>query len=239
MTPPLFTVCIDDTDRPGARGTERLALGIVGLLAPRFPCHAITSHPHLRDGLLSVDPQGNRSCCMRFVDVPDADTDDLVHQIRCLVLEDLVAGSNPGLCAGRTISPAVQAFAQRSRSERLTESDAHALAADSGLLLEGLSGSGCGVIGALAGAGMAAAGGPGTFLQLGDTPLELRGLLSPRKLARIGIEHFVDAASGVPVPVRPLWADQPLRPAMLRGRPVVYVESTASGSLAFVRKDDD
>jgi hypothetical protein len=174
---------------------------------------------------------------MRFLDGPDLDDDDLIHQIRCLVLEDLVAGSNPGLCAGRHISKAVQAFAQRSRSERLDVAEAHALAADSGLRLEGLAGTGAGIIGALAGAGMAAAGGPGTFLRLGDTPLELRGLLSPRKLARLGIEHFVDAASGVPVPVRPLWADQPLRPAMLRGRPVVYVESTTSGSLAFVRKD--
>lgn len=236
--PPLYTVCIDDTDRPGARSTARLAQSILELLAPRYRCWSLTIHPHLREDRPRGDSGGNHSACMRFEDTEKLDVDDLIHQIRCLVLEDLVEGSNPGLCAGRRFSPEVRAFAARSRTERLEAEEAEDLARASGLHLEGLAGTGRGIIGALAGAGMAAAGGPGTFLQLGSTPMRLRGLISPRKLTKLGIEHFVDAHSGVPVPVRPLWSDRHLRPVMRAGRPVVLVESTPSGSLAFVGGED-
>ncbi len=234
--PPLVTICIDDTDRPGSRSTARLALSILELLAPRYRCHTLTTHPHLPSPGLSWDSEGNSSACMRLVDQPGLDLDGLVHEIRCLLLEDLMAGSNPGLCAGRQISPAVQAFAERSRSEHLELEEAHELATASGLLLEGLAGTGRGVIGALAGAGMAAAGGPGTYLQLGGGPLDINGLISPRKLSKLGIEHLVDAHSGELLPLRPLWVERALYPSMLDHRPVVYVQTTDSGSMAFVHQ---
>ncbi len=233
----LVLVCIDDTDGPGFRSTARLALSILELLAPRYRCHSLTTHPHFLGGAPSWKERGNHSACMRFVDEPGLDLGELVHEIRCLILEDLVPGSNPGLCAGRHFDPEVLAFAQRSRSERLGLDEARALATESELTLEGLAGSGLGMIGALAGAGMAAAGGPGTYLQIGPTPIDLGGLLPPRKLRALGIERFVDVHTGQDVPMRPLWVARKLHPSMVYGMPTVMVETTESGSLAFVRRD--
>ena len=199
--PALVTVCIDDTDGPDSRGTAKLALSIIAVLQPRLRCFSLTTHPHLRGDNELFDLDRNHSSCLRFHGEPGLDLGELVHEIRCLVLEDLVQGSNPGICVGRQIPDEVQAFAERSRNERLESNEAHALALAHGLHLEALAGDGSGVIGALAGAGTAAAGGPGTYLQLGEAPLDLRGLISPRKLVAIGIEHLVDVNSGVPIPL--------------------------------------
>ncbi len=235
--PPLVTVCIDDTDRPGDRSTARLALGILEVLGGRYRCHSLTIHPHLSAPGLTWEEKGNHSACMRFVDEPGLNLDDLVHEVHCLVLEDWREGSHPGLCAGREIPVEVQEFAQRSRLQKLTIQQAQTVAARCGLVLEGLGGTGRGVIGALAGAGMAAAGGPGTYLQLGPKPSELSGLISPRKLGRLGVERFLDATTGQDVEVRPLWVYRKLHPAMVEGEPVVYVQTTDSGALAFVELD--
>lgn len=237
-TPPLVTVCIDDTDRPGSRSTARLARSIIELLAPRYRCHSLTTHAHLPAIGQSQDQGGNRSACMRFEDRPELVLDELVHEVRCLVLEDLLEGSHPGLCAGRRIPDSVQDFGRRSSSEPLSPEEAHRLAGASGLTLEGLAGTGRGVVGALAGAGLAAAGGPGTYLWLVGRPLDLNGLVSPRKLAQLGIEHLLDARTGQPLPLRPLWVDRELHPAMVDARPVVYVQTTESGSLAFVHQGE-
>jgi hypothetical protein len=234
---PLVVVCIDDTDRPGTRSTARLALSILELLAPRYRCHSLTTHPHLLASAPSWKERGNHSACMRFLDEPGLDLPDLVHEIRCLILEDQVEGSNPGLCAGRRFAPPVLDFAHRSRSERLELDEARALASASDLILEGLAGDGRGMIGALAGAGMAAAGGPGSYLQIGDAPIDLGGLLAPRKLRALGIDRFVDVHSGQDVPMRPLWVERKLHPSMVYGQPTVMVETTESGSLAFVHRD--
>jgi hypothetical protein len=227
------TVCIDDTDRPRARGTDKLALSILDTLDPRYRCRSLTLHPH--GGLLPGTT--SRSCCMRFEDHPELDLDELVHEVRCLMLEDLVEGSAPALCAGRHIPLAAMAFARRSRHERLDPAEAFAIAAAGGLILEALTSQERGVVGALAGAGMAAAGGPGSYLQLGSTPLEHSGLISHRKLARVGIERFLDVHTGEPVEPRPLWVPDKLRPSMIDGLPTLLVETTESGTLAFAEQD--
>jgi len=235
-TPPLVTVCIDDTDRPGDRDTSRLALGILAVLAPRYRCHSLTTHPHL-PGWGSVDGAGgNRSAAMRFVDGPGLELEELVHEIRCLVLEDLLPGSHPGICAGRSFSMAARLLAAESRERIISPDEARAAAEASGLLLEGLAGTGRGVVGALAGAAMAAAGGPGTYLQLGDTPLDHSGLMPPRKLRALGIERFVDVGSGADVAMRPLEVDRGLRPVMLGGQPVVLVQLSESGRVAYAQR---
>jgi len=83
---------------------------------------------------------------------------------------------------------------------------------------------------------MAAAGGPGTYLQLGDTPLDHSGLMPPRKLRALGIERFVDVGSGADVAMRPLEVDRGLRPVMLGGQPVVLVQLSESGRVAYAQR---
>ena len=238
MPHPLVTVCIDDTDMPDTRGTNKLALSMLLELRDKYRCHSLTKHPHLRHPDIPYT-HGNNSCCIRLQRDPELEVDALIDDVRRLMNEDFIEGSDPGLCVTtQPLPPAVQRFALRSRREVLTMEEARALAGEHRIHLEGLGGTNQGIIGALAGAGTAAAGGPGAFLQLGDVPLDFGGLVSPGELARLGIRHLIDHQSDLEVEPRPLWVPKKLRPSMRGGQPVVFVKPTQTGELSFVRRDD-
>ena len=79
-------------------------------------------------------------------------------------------GADPGIAAvdATAVSSAVVAFGQDAKRLVLTQEQALRLARNAGLLLEPLGGTGGGVIGALAGIGLAATGSDGRYLELGS-----------------------------------------------------------------------
>jgi hypothetical protein len=233
--PQLIYACIDDTDMPGTRGTNRLAIAIAKELRGRWRCRSITKHPHLRHPDIPYT-HGNNSCCMIF-EAAAQDEQPLRDFIRQAMLDDFIEGSDPGICVTARVPRPLQPFAERSRREVLGMDEAYALAAAEGLILEGLGGTNQGVIGALAGLGSAAAGQPGQFLWLEDRELDFGGLLQPAELEVLGITHFFDADSGDPLPPRSLWVPKKLRPSMRGGRPVLFVQPSEHASYELVRRD--
>jgi hypothetical protein len=234
--PQRFYICIDDTDMPQTRGTNRLAIAIARELAGSWRCRSITKHPHLRHPDIPFT-HGNNSCCMIFEPRPGQRLEDLVDLVRDGMNADFIPGSDPGLCAATDAPPAVLDFARRSRSEVLSMEEAYAVAAQHGILLEGLGGTDQGIIGALAGLGSAVAGQPGQFLFLQQRELDFGGRLEPHELAAMGIERFFDAASGAPIAPASLWVPRKLRPSMRDGQPVIFAEPGEKATYQLVRRD--
>jgi len=235
-SPGLIYACIDDTDMPGTRGTNRLAIAIVSSLVGRWRCRSMSKHPHLRHPDIPYT-HGNNSCCMIFEPGPGQRVDELIGILRREILADFIQGSDPGLCVATSVHPEILAWARRSRREVLTMDEARALAARHDVHLEGLGGTNQGIIGALAGVGSAAAGQPGQYLMIGERELDFGGLLHPDELADLGIRRFIDADSAEPRPAAALQVPKKLRPTMRGGEPVVFVRGNAEGHWELVRRD--
>ncbi|MFH1469333.1 MAG: ABC transporter substrate-binding protein [Pseudomonadota bacterium] len=236
QSPPI-TVCLDDTDMPGTRGTNKLALAMVRALAPRYRCLSVTKHPHLQHPDIPYTHRNN-SCCILLERPPGLDLDALIAELEAMMLADFIEGSDPGLCVALEVPPEVQDFGRRSREEVLTMAEAEALARGAGVYLRGLGGTSQGIIGALAGAGTMAAGEPGAYLQLGARPLDLGGLISPEILLDLGIHGLLHADSGHALAPAPLRVPKKLRPSLRGGAPVIFARPAGDGILDFVRRDD-
>ncbi len=232
---PIYA-CIDDTDMPGTRGTNRLAIAIVRSLIGHWRCRSITKHPHLRHADIPYT-HGNNSCCMIFEPGPGQQAEELIAILRREMLADFIEGSDPGLCVTSAVPREVMDWAERSRREVLTMEEARAIAARHGIHLEGLGGTNQGIIGALAGLGSAATGQPGQYLMLDQRELDFGGLLQPEALADLGITRFVDAHSDEVLAPAPLEVPKKLRPTMRGGAPLVYVERQPPGAYRLVRRD--
>ena len=112
-------------------------------------------------------------------------------------------------------------FGRRAQRELVSQDDARALAAEHGLLLQGLGGDEDGVIGALAAVGLAATGEDGRYVLVGRSR-ELSGLQPISALLAAGIVA-VQTADGQPVTEGLVQTDK-LRPARRGGRPIAVVE---------------
>jgi hypothetical protein len=179
---------IDDTDNLESRGTgyrvRQLASWLAenGLALPK----GITRHQ------LLVDPQipytsHNSSAC---VAVETKNADDVWEAAREFLLRESAAGSDAGLCLAEweTILEEVRSFGRRAKTEVLTIVEAQRTAAISGVRCEGLTGTGGGIIGALAGVGLRRAGEDGRFLWLPG----LRELKGAYPVAQICLAGHID-----------------------------------------------
>ena len=155
-------VCIDDTDSPESRGTGELATELAAAIETRgwgrssfVSRHQLLVHPAIpytsHNSAMCFGALLDAGCLSRFVE----------HAARFLVRE-AASGSDPGLCIVRSEQlpqpGRLIAFGQAAKREVLTKQQAFALAGELGVHLAELGGSGAGVIGALAGAGLRLSG---------------------------------------------------------------------------------
>lgn len=228
-------IALDDTDMPGTPGTGRLARGIAAAITGRYPVAGVTRHQLLVDPAIPYTSR-NSSAVIHIGAGADA-FDELAALARDLVLNGFADGADPGLAAvdAAAVSPAVVAFGQDAKRCVLTQEQALGLARNAGVLLEPLGGTGGGVIGALAGIGLAATGSDGRYLELGS-------------IRALGPEATVEAAltAGAAAVVTPdgravtsgrLVCDRSKgpKPAVVRGRPVLFVEACGDGWRALRR----
>lgn len=223
----LIFIGLDDTDILGARGTGRLARQLAADLQhgapPGLTVLGVTRHQLLVDPRIPYTSH-NSGAVLHLMARDDLATGqdflvDLFEHVRVMMLADFIPGSDPGLCLA--LEPAAQAlavFGRQAQTEIVTQEQARALAQAQGVLLAGLGGSQDGVIGALAGVGLAASGEDGRYLLVG-TARELSGLQSPAAIQAAGIP-FIQDEQGRPVIDGPIRADK-LRPARRGGQPVL------------------
>ena len=158
-------VCIDDTDNIESRGTGELA----ALLAADIDkngwgrSHYITRHQ------LLVHPDvpytsHNSSMCFA-ADIHNSQLDTVISHAGNFLKKESAKGSDPGLCiavSDRLTRPeTVIEFGQKAKRMILTKQESYGLANDLGIHLSEHGGTGDGVIGALAGAGLRMSGNDG------------------------------------------------------------------------------
>lgn len=161
-------ISIDDTDTKESRGTGRLARAIAGALHTHGIVTGVTRHQ------LLVHPDipytSHNSCAVIHLDPENGvQIPDLMNTVRTIMLDDFIAGSDPGLAMGSidTITPDIIAFGQDAKHRVLTQDDAIVCAKRNAIPLLGLGGTCGGVIGALAGLGLAASGNDGRYVLKG------------------------------------------------------------------------
>ena len=216
----MLFIGLDDTDTLESRGTGHLARQIAAALATDYPLLGVSRHQ------LLVDPRvpctRNNSCAAITLDLDgEVDPKTLFERVRTLMLAEFEPGSDPGLCVARSVPVAVSEFGKRAQRHLVSQESARRLAAEHGLLLQGLGGDEDGVIGALAAVGLVATGEDGRYVLVGRSR-ELSGLQPVSALLAAGIVA-VQTAGGQPVTEGLVQTDK-LRPARRGGEPVAVVE---------------
>jgi hypothetical protein len=160
-------VCIDDTDNIDSRGTGELAALLAKALEKKgwgttepITRHQMLVHPDI--------PYTSHNSSMCFTaDIAPAHLAAFTQFASDFLTRESAEGSDPGLCivnldvlAGRDD---LTSFGRRAKQQVLTKEEAYGLAQRLGIHLSEHGGTGLGVIGALAGAGLRLTGNDGRF----------------------------------------------------------------------------
>jgi len=231
-------ISIDDTDTlTGPRGTGKLARNIADTVDADYPVYAVTRHQlyvhpdipytsHNSNAVIHVEADGNTAM------------DRLFKIAEEVMLDDFLEGSDPGLAVASEsgITPPLIVYGQDAKCTVLTQERARTLARNLHIRLKGLGGTEDGVIGAMAGLGLAYGKCDGRFLQKGN----LRDILSSCSIERLtesGIEEVwtLDGRrfSGGTVFFRP---EKPPRACPIAGKMVLFVKE-ADGRLIEDKRD--
>ena len=158
-------LCIDDTDNLESRGTGDLAAEIALALehngwgkSSYITRHQLLVHPDI--------PYTSHNSAMCFAaEIEASSLESVIDYAAAFLARESAPGSDPGLCVAaidQLESPErLVAFGQKAKQSVVTMVDAFALAEQLGVHLSEHGGSGQGIIGALAGAGLRLSGNDG------------------------------------------------------------------------------
>jgi hypothetical protein len=222
----LVYVGIDDTDTLETPGTNQLARRLAEVLPAGFELVAALRHQLFFDPRV---PYTSKNGCASLLlrRGTGQSTDDLRRLFRDEMRAWYVPGSDPGLCIAEDVPEAVTAFGRRAQCELVRQAEARELAQRWGVFLEGFGGTEDGVIGALAGVGLAAAGDDGRVVnRMGwGWPDAFAGVQPIVSLWERGVDEVREASSGQPVRVGRVDVGKHLRPSYRGKRVVLFVEA--------------
>lgn len=227
-------VGLDDTDTvDSSTGTGHLARLIMSeLITLRIAGYGITRHQLLFDRRIPYTAKNSANVIHLLGDA--ADIPAIVQCAQAVMRAHFQPGSDPGLCVGTDIPKAIVAFGRRAQREIVGQEDAQCLAEEYGLALHGLGGTNGGIIGALAGVGLASSGDDGRFTHVGRTR-DLQGIVSVSDVLAAGVSA-IRTRDGNPIREGRIQTFDKIRPALRAGQPVLYVEPT-NGYWQAVRLD--
>jgi hypothetical protein len=219
----VIYVGIDDTDIIGSPGTNQLARAIVERLGPAAREAIVCRHQLFFDPRIPYTSQnGSASIQLPFGDIlPRA---ALLEQVRDVMRQWFVAGSDPGLAMTTTPTSEMMAFAARAKTDVVSQSDAREIAARAGCHLEGLGGTEQGIIGALAAIALAAGGQDGRVVHLQGWPWPdaMHGVQPVAAIAARGISE-IRTPLGHALTIGVVDVGKHLRPNWRDGRIVLLV----------------
>jgi hypothetical protein len=141
-----------------------------------------------------------------------------------LMLNDFIEGSDPGLaiCSREQVTTAAVAFGQDAKTTIVTQQRALKVALNGGIRVEGLGGTNGGIIGAIAGIGLASLQNDGRFLLKGKNR-ELTGVRSVQEIFGAGIDQILTLQGDIVTEgkVRIL---KNATPSFIHGKAVLFVE---------------
>lgn len=220
----IIYIGIDDTDNKTSRGTGRLARAIAADLGHDYRLLGVTRHQLLFDPRIPFTAKNSSATISVEAPGPEFTTPDalktLFARVRAIMDADYQPGSDPGLCVAADVPQAIIDFGRQAQQFMVDQYLARQLAAEHGILLQGLGGNQGGVIGALASVGLAASGDDGRYIMVGHLR-ELSGEMPIETILAAGVSA-VQTLDGEPVSDILLQADK-LRPSRRNGMPIQYV----------------
>lgn len=219
-----YLLGIDDTDNLETRGTGHRVRQLADWLNENHLAEAkgITRHQLLVDPRIPYTSHNSSAC----VSVESANEEHLWQGAREFLLLTSADGSDVGLClvAWGSIANEVQLFGMRAKVEVLTMHEAQQTASRSQIRCEGLTGTGGGIIGALAGIGLHRFGNDGRFLWLPGLR-ELNGKYPVEEVIAQGhIECICTLGHHELSPGDVVDVGEWVRPILRNGKSTLYVE---------------
>lgn len=151
-------ICIDDTDNLESRGTGKIAEEIKNLIIKKgFGTGSFTTRHQL---LLHKDiPYTSHNSSMCFeCDIKDELYDVVEKEATEYLRRESAPGSDPGICIAKKTKGLNETvlieFGLRAKRQLLSKEAAYSIAAQAGVYLKEVGGTGQGIIGALAGVGL-------------------------------------------------------------------------------------
>lgn len=233
---------IDDTDVLGHKpGTGRLARDLGAWLAgERVRPAAVLRHQLLVDPRIPYTSHNSPACVV--LEVGSGEPLDALFEAAAAWLGERAArGSDPGICLALedAVDPAVVEWGLRAGGEVLSRQAALALAAATGTRLRELGGTGDGVIGALAAVGLTRWGNAGRFLELRGGLRDFGEVVTAATLLERGVTPVAATRNGEPVPpAARIRTGDWVRPRLIGGRPVLFVEPDGGEWRCFDRRND-
>ncbi len=151
-------ICIDDTDNLESRGTGSIAAEMTELIERKGwgRCGIISRHQLVLHKDVRYTSH-NSSMCFNTT-AEDCYFEQLKTGLTEYLAAEMAAGSDPGICIADidriTERSKVIEFGYRAKTEVMTKQHAYSLSRQAGIFLEETGGTGDGIIGALAGAGL-------------------------------------------------------------------------------------
>ncbi|HJR63195.1 MAG TPA: hypothetical protein VJ803_05790 [Gemmatimonadaceae bacterium] len=222
----MIHIGIDDTDTLDSPGTNQLARHLAAVLPRGFTCVVALRHQLLFDRRVPYTSKNGCASLLVRAD-PGRQADELLPILRGAMRAWYVPGSDPGLCVAEQVHEDVTTFARRAQREIVRQAEARAVASACAVHLEGFGGTDDGVIGALAGVGLLAAGDDGRVVHRAgwEWPDPFAGLQPVAAVRDRGVDDVLEAASGTPIDAGLVDVGKHLRPSYRGGRVVLYVEA--------------
>ena len=220
---------IDDTDNLESRGTGHRARQLAERLAEDHLAEpmGITRHQLLVDARIPYTSHNSSACLLVETD----EVESIWKASRDFLLLNSANGSDVGLClaAWEYIEEDVIVFGHRAKLEVLDILDVWRTASKSRIRCEGLTGTGGGVIGALAGIGLHREGNDGRFLWLPGLR-ELKGIYPVEEVIAKGhIERVCTLDHEELTPDAMVDVGEWVRPVLRNGKSTLYVEEQNHG----------
>jgi len=229
-------VGIDNTGNSGSVGTGKFARQIAGEISKKYPVYGVTRHQFYVHH--DINFSLHNFCAVIHVDTEKEYVVDVFEIVKNKMHADFNEGSNPGLAVAHEscISPAVVAYGKDAKDGILTQERAWNLAKNSNILLEGFGETENGVIGAMAGLGLAFTRNDGRFLQIGKIR-KLKGPEPVEKLIDAGIEKVITLDGRyITKGIVSNEGDKPVKPSPINGEVVLFVDGE-NGIFNAVNKD--
>ncbi len=231
----MIYIGLDDTDTKESRGTGKLARAIATTLSAHSTIFGVTRHQ------LFVHPSipftSHNSCAVIHAEASTAAITELYEATREIMLNDFITGSDPGLAiaAHDQITVALISFGLDAKKTIVTQERAKQVAKNSGIRFESLGGTGDGIIGAIAGVGLASLKNDGRFLLKGRNRELAAGVRSVTEILDAGIDE-VQTLKGLAVNEGKVKILKNATPSFVRGRAVLFVEEH-DGCLVALKRD--
>ena len=229
-------ISIDDTDNVESRGTgdvaELLAAGLEEARLAR--CGRVTRHQLLVHPDIAYTSHNSAMCFP--AEIAAGDLAVVTSRCETALQEESAEGSDPGLCIvalERLTRPAeLVGYGRAAKSRVIDKDEAFRTAADLGVHLSEHGGSGIGVIGALAGAGLRLSGDDGRFKGKFAIAGDADGVAGVAAIRSCGVDEVRAPDGDVLGDEERVLAGEECKLVLLGGRAVLLVQPAPSDAAA-------